>query len=141
MIIQELLKKHENLRLKMYLDSLGIPTIGYGFNLRDNPITQKIAQELLDLILTPIISQLSAYPWFTQLNENRQAAIADMAYNMGISNLLQFHRMLQALQERNYQEAASQMLNSLWAKQVGIRAPEDAEIIRTGKSVLDSGTS
>lgn len=141
MNLQELLKKHEGLRLKMYLDSLGIPTIGYGFNLRDNPITQEIAQELLELVLSPIVSKLSAYPWFTQLNEDRQAAIVDMAYNMGISNLLQFHHMLQALQGGNYQEAASQMLNSLWAKQVGIRAQEDAEIIRTGRSVLDSGTS
>lgn len=141
MNLQELLKKHEGLRLKMYLDSLGIPTIGYGFNLRDNPITQEIAQELLELVLSPIVSKLSTYPWFTQLNEDRQAAIVDMAYNMGISNLLQFHHMLQALQGGNYQEAASQMLNSLWAKQVGIRAQEDAEIIRTGRSVLDSGTS
>ena len=141
MNLQELLKKHEGLRLKLYQDSLGIPTIGYGFNLRDNSITQEIAQELLDLVLSPIISQLSSYPWFTQLNEARQAAIVDMAYNMGISNLLQFHHMLQALQEGNYQEAASQMLNSLWAKQVGIRAQEDAELIRTGQSGPDSDSA
>ena len=132
MNIQDLIKKHEGLRLNMYLDSLGIPTIGWGFNLRDNAISTDIAQALLNFILSPILSQLATYDWFNKLNDVRQAAIVDMAYNLGLSKLLQFQHMLQAIEAGNFDDAADEMLNSLWAKQVGSRAQEDASLIRNG---------
>ena len=41
--------------------------------------------------------------------------------------------MLDALQERDYKRAAQEMLNSLWAKQVGTRAQELAYAMEHGE--------
>lgn len=55
-----------------------------------------------------------------------------MAYNLGISGLLKFKKMLKTLEEENYPKAAKEMLDSLWAIQVGKRADHLAYLMRHG---------
>lgn len=81
-----------------------------------------------------ITLQLSrALPWFVGLEEPRQAVLINMAYNMGVSALLGFRATLTAVQRGLYTEAATQMLDSLWAKQVPRRAQRLAQQMRTGQ--------
>ena len=55
-----------------------------------------------------------------------------MAFNMGQTRLQGFRRMLLAISMENWDEAASQMLDSRWAVQVGNRARELSQMMKEG---------
>lgn len=127
------LKEDEGRRLRMYYDSLGVPTIGYGHSL-ENPITDRAASVILMDDLEHTLAQLDKrLPWWHQLNDARQNALANMAYNLGVEGLLGFTHMLQALKEGDWHRARDEALNSRWASQVGDRARRIAQVFLTGK--------
>jgi len=45
-----------------------------------------------------------------------------MAFNLGITRLLNFKKFLGALELKHYKTAAAEMMDSRWATQVGPRA-------------------
>jgi len=45
-----------------------------------------------------------------------------MAFNLGITRLLNFKKFLGALELKHYKTAAEEMMDSRWATQVGPRA-------------------
>lgn len=55
-----------------------------------------------------------------------------MCFNVGVSGLLAFKRMLAACERGDYGRAAEEMLDSKWAKQVGGRADELARMMQEG---------
>ena len=117
--------------LRMYLDSLDIETIGYGHNLRDKPITKAAADQIFRDDLTDIQLEVThAFPWYTDLTQPRQWVILDMTFNLGLAGLKKFVKFLQAVELGNYDTAADEMLDSLWAKQVKDRALELAGMMR-----------
>jgi lysozyme len=63
----------------------------------------------------------------------RADVLVNMAFNMGVNGLLKFKKMIAAIDDRNYDEAAIEMLNSRWAVQVGKRANELSKQMRTGE--------
>jgi lysozyme len=129
-----LLIKHEGLRLKPYVDTVGKLTIGVGRNLTDVGITLAEANFLLENDLNKVITVLTArLPWLYTLNSARQIVLLNMAFNMGVEGLLQFHTTLALIQAGHYDQAASAMLQSKWATQVGQRAIELARIMQTGE--------
>src|SRR5271157_1710327 len=129
---QTLIQKHEGLRLTVYTDTRGHPTIGYGRALDVKGISQSEALFLLHNDITLVRSQLSSFPWFARLDGTRQAALIDMAYNLGFGGFGKFQNMLDALMKGDYDAAADAMLDSEWARQVPNRANEDADLIRKG---------
>jgi lysozyme len=62
----------------------------------------------------------------------RQCALIDMAFELGETGLAQFNGMRLAIKAGNWDIAASQALQSLWAHQVPGRAMMDAEMLRSG---------
>ena len=72
-------------------------------------------------------------PFLPSLSETRQAALIDMAFNLGISRFMTFKKMIAALKRNDFEEGARQMLDSRWANQVGQRAIRLSEIMRTGE--------
>jgi lysozyme len=56
-----------------------------------------------------------------------------MIFNMGLGGVLNFKKMIAAIQEQNYEMAATQMLDSTWSQQVGKRALELARMMVSGK--------
>jgi lysozyme len=127
------LMRDEGVKLKVYRDSLGIETIGVGRNLRDKGITQDEALFLLENDLDECIHDLSVFPWFVALDPVRQRVVVDMRFNLGPSRLRSFTRTLAAVARGDYEAAATGMLKSKWAKQVGQRAVRLAAMMRTGK--------
>ncbi len=128
--------RHEGLKTTVYLDSLGNETIGCGRNVdhRGGGITEAEALYLLDNDIARVQAELDhALPWWRSMDEVRQQVLANMSFNMGLATLLRFHNMLGALEHHNYDQAAQEMLDSRWAKQVGKRAVELAERMRTGQ--------
>ena len=133
MTIEERLSQEEGRKNKPYTDTVGKLSIGVGRNLTDVGLSDdEIDYLLANDIKRATVSLNTALPWWTSLDSVRQKVLLDMCFNMGINSLLEFHNTLSFMQAGDYNSAANGMLNSLWAKQVGIRADKLAVMMRTG---------
>ena len=125
----------EGIRLKPYRDSLGVLSIGIGRNLDDVGITQDEAMLLLQNDIRKAYADLTtALPWVQTLDDVRQNVLIAMTFNMGIGGLLRFKNTLNLIKRHEYNQAASAMLQSLWATQIGARAKRLADQMRTGSN-------
>jgi lysozyme len=123
----------EGLKLRLYLDSKGIPTIGVGRNLRDKGISEATAYQMLEEDLDEVERDLSTLPWWAGLDPIRQLVLADMRFNLGPTRFREFKHMLKAVERKDYFLAAAEMLNSQWSKDVGTRAQKLAILMETGQ--------
>lgn len=131
--LRVLLTRHESYRQFPYVDITGHITVGIGRNLSDRGISTTEAFELLDDDIIYFSDKLNhVLPWFSKLNEPRQIALIDMCFNLGVQGMLNFHEMIIALQNGDFDKASDEMLNSKWAAQVGERATCLSSIIKTG---------
>ena len=130
----EQLKRHEGVELKPYKDTVGKWTIGVGRNLDDIGISEQEAEMLLLNDIKEAERQLIAtMPWTQELDEVRFSALLNFVFNVGIGTASKFVNAMALLKQRNYDMAADEMLNSRWSKQVGQRAIDVTEQIRTGE--------
>jgi lysozyme len=129
----ESIRKHEGWRNKAYQDSEGIWTIGYGTNLQELVIDKGLGEGWLHQQVNEAIAAANRFPEYELLNDTRQDVFVEMVYNMGPSRVAGFRKMLQAIREGDWEEAAIQMLDSKWARQVGRRARTLAELMEAGK--------
>ena len=126
------LKRHEGRRLRPYRDTVGKLTIGYGRNLEDVGISKDEAEIMLGNDIDTVERLLAGVDGYDKLNAERQTVVANMAFNIGLMRLQGFRRMWAAIRRSDYDSAAFEMLDSKYARQVGARAVELAEIMRTG---------
>ena len=131
-LLEQELMRDEGLRLKVYKDSEGIETIGVGRNLQKG-ITREEAMFLLDNDIKAAIQDAMTFDWYNDLDEIRQRVIINMIFNLGLYKFGKFKKTIQYLREHKYKEASEEMLDSKWAKQVGIRARRLAKMMRTGQ--------
>ena len=131
---EDLIKKHEGLRLTPYADSLGILTIGYGRNLErgGGGITQDEALILMLNDLDRAHKDLRKFAWFRRLNDTRQAALCDLRYQLGPTTFRKFKKFMAALAVDDYATARLELLDSRYATQVPKRANEIANMIEAG---------
>jgi lysozyme len=115
----ELIKEFEGLKLKPYLCSAGVPTIGYGstfyldgrkVTLQDPPITQQEANELLNHTLQKVFipGTLRACPVLIA-HPNKLGAIVSFAYNLGVGRL-QASTLRRRINEQDWEAAANELL-------------------------------
>lgn len=131
-VIPDLLRD-EGLKLKPYTDTRGKLSIGVGRNLTDVGISREEAGDLLAHDVARVRVGLAAtLPWWDRLDPGRQRVLVNMAFNLGVTGLLAFHDLLDAVARRDWETAASEMLESAWAGQVGARATRLAAQMRTG---------
>lgn len=71
-------------------------------------------------------------PWWRRLSDLRQDVLANMAFNLGVTKLEGFVHTLRFIHDGLWDAAASGMLESAWADQVGARAQRLAAQMRTG---------
>jgi lysozyme len=129
----EVLVRHEGMRLKPYLDSEGIMTIGVGRNLEDKGISESEAMHLLNNdVQDAYMEAFDQVPGFPGMNGVRKRVMVNMVFNLGITRLKGFRRMFVALKLGDFENASREMLDSKWASQVGNRALELANQMRTG---------
>ena len=144
------LKRHEGLRLQPYFCSKGKLTIGIGRCIDTNPftvaelkvigdwrrgITREMAYYLLRNDIKRVIKECkNSIPFFDKLDDERQYALIDMTFQLGIYGVTRFKKMLSALAVGNYKEAARQCLDSKYARDdTPSRAKRIANIIETGR--------
>jgi lysozyme len=129
------LKKEEGFKSHPYKDSVGLLTIGYGFNI--DPSGPGLAEDESEAVLQIKVNKVKAalvlaLPWTTELDGARFDVLLDMAYNLGLTGLLQFKNTLEMVKVGNYKGAAVGMLQSRWAQQVGQRALNLAKQMESG---------
>lgn len=131
--LRNLLVNHEGYKQFPYADTTGHLTVGIGRNLSDRGISQTEAFTLLDDDILYFYAKLnSQFSYFSHLNEDRQIALIDMCFNLGINHFLSFDKMNAALEINDFNTAADEIMHSKWEEQVGERAHQIAAIIRTG---------
>lgn len=128
--IKDWIKKHEGLSLNIYRDSVDKITVGVGRNLSDNGISSEEADFLLDNDIQRCIKELLPFSWYLDQPQSVKNALVNMCFNLGITRLLKFKRMIAALEVNDYERAATEALDSRWAKQVGARALDVAGVMR-----------
>jgi lysozyme len=71
-------------------------------------------------------------PWYLGIGWARQAVLLNMGFNLGVTGLLKFKKMLAACQSMDFKRAAAEMRSSAWAGQVKSRAEELIKQMETG---------
>ena len=134
--LEDQLIDHEGLELSLYKCTGDKWTIGVGRNLDDRGITEDEARYLLKNDIAIVEEELlRAKPSVADLDAVRQRVLVDMGFNLGLPILLKFQNMWAAIEDEDWIDAAEQMLDSRWAKQVGRRAARLADAMRSGEWV------
>lgn len=147
-----MLTRHEGRRTHVYVDTLGHPSIGIGFNLDRAGASSTIAavgadydavrageqdlsEEQVDQLFSADLDWAFAaarrqVQGFDSMHDSAKLAVVDMMF-MGETAFSTFKKMIAALEALNYQEAADQILDSKWYTQVGNRGPEIVDLMRS----------
>lgn len=137
MDVYEQLRREEGSRRSAYQDSLGYWTIGVGrlIDVRKNAgLSDDEIEYLLKNDVVRLVAALTReFPWFASLNEPRQGALINMAFQMGVEGLRGFKQTLAAIRDEHFAHAAQLMLISKWAQQTPARARRMARQIETGE--------
>ena len=134
----ESVKKHEGYRNKVYLDTLGKRTVGVGplcvedFWEDNKEYEEKFLMDILQKDLQGAIEGaedlINNCPSGGKANISDEAKIIiiEMVFQLGKTGVSKFRNMWKALQQNppQYSVAASEMLDSRWAKQTPNRAKE-----------------
>jgi lysozyme len=132
-IVLAQIRKHEGLRLKPYQDSVGKTTIGIGRNLDDRGVTaEEAAMMALNDIKAAHHELWVNFPWYNALTGDRKYAWINLCFNMGMPRLKGFKMAIAAMEQSKYSVAADEILDSKYARQVGQRAIDIANMIRRG---------
>jgi GH24 family phage-related lysozyme (muramidase) len=140
--VRALICFNEGLALTARPDAKGKWEIGVGHDIPapapGEPVptcTREEAYATLDNIDLPAAvahAQADVGDAWDSLGPVRQAALTDMAFELGAHGLDEFQKMLDVLERGDWQTAHDEALNSEWAKQVPGRAERDALMLLTG---------
>ncbi len=133
----------EGLRERVYLDSLEFPTVGIGhllskaecekYQVGDQwPLLRIYAVHETEIAQIKQDFRLLFSP--DGINIPRRIALLSMIFQLGRGGVAGFRRMCAAVDARNWSEAATEALDSRWAKeQTPERAGRIAETLRSGR--------
>ncbi len=133
--IKKMIQRHEGYMPRVYMDTVEVPTGGYGHAfLVGSPISHEVADLLFKDDYNRCIKDYEQLrPLIGELDPIRRAVIIDMLFNLGLPRLKEFKKTLAAIRAKDYEEAAEEMIDSKWHRQVGYRAKRLAKMMRTGE--------
>lgn len=131
MSLLENIKAHEGFRDHIYKDSVGKPTVGYGFlvaalspdELKLNggkvePMSREVAEQILNLKVAKLQKRvLECLPWLSNKPQSIQDTILEMAYQLGLAGLMGFHHTLGCIEAGDYAQATKNLKASLLYRQ------------------------
>lgn len=137
----------EGFRDHPYYCTAGYPTIGYGFRIaglgRHDPLPVGMRMSLRDAdtklrdLVDSNAKTISANPdiasAFDRSSDVRKAVMLSIAHQLGMYGLLKFKKFLTAMSVGSYQDAASQLINSLAARQTPNRWGRNAAMVESGE--------
>lgn len=131
--LKNMIKCHEGYRKFPYRCSAGKLTIGWGHNLEDNGISVEVAEQMLDEDIQRAYKDITyVFPDFQNFSRNRQNALIDMLFNLGLTKFCLFTKMIEAVRKGDWSRAAKEAKDSKWHNQVGSRAVEIENLLRKG---------
>ena len=131
--LRKQLEIDEGIKHDIYLDHLGLPTFGIGHLITDadpesgqavgTTISDERVQAALEADVVSIIEDCNKlYDDFDELPEEVQLIIANMMFNMGRTRLSKFRGMKRGVDNKDWNAAADEMVDSRWYRQVTNRA-------------------
>ena len=131
--LREEIAADEGCKYEVYLDHLALPTCGVGHLITENdeeydkPVGTVVEEErvrrLFALDIAVTIDECKVlYPDFDDFDEELQHILCNMMFNMGRPRLSRFKLMQAAIDNKDFNEAAEQMIDSRWHDQVPNRA-------------------
>lgn len=138
MSLIENIKAHEGFRDHIYKDSVGKPTVGYGFLVaalspdelklnggKAEPMSKEVAEKILNLKVAKLRKRVpECLPWLASKPQSVQDTILEMAYQLDIAKLLGFKYTLQCIEAGNYAQAARNLRASLLYRQTPKRVED-----------------
>ena len=139
--LREQLEIDEGVKYDIYLDHLGLPTFGIGHLVTKTdpesgqavgtPISKERVAECFDMDVQSVINDCNKlYEDFENLPEEVQQIIANMMFNMGYTRLSKFKGMKRGVDSKDWNQAADEMVDSRWYRQVTNRANRLGERMR-----------
>ena len=149
--IKQMVIANEGWKTKPYKDTRGYWTVGVGHLINpkspktlpkewDRELTNEEVRQLFETDFDAHLKQAQKTPGWDKANEAGKAGLVDLTYNMGGWWYTKFVKAAALLKEGNFKDAALELKNSDWYKQVGGRAPVTISLISSG-SVNDKGGS
>ena len=121
----------EGLRLKPYKCTGDKWTIGVGRNLEAKGISEDEAMLLLDNdIKDAKAAARRLIRTFDKLSDDRKIALVSMVFQMGERGVSKFRNMIKCIEMQSFDIAATEMLDSVWARQTPNRAKRLAEMMK-----------
>tara|TARA_R100000781_G_C4062908_1_gene121659 strand:- start:601 stop:1005 length:405 start_codon:yes stop_codon:yes gene_type:complete len=117
---------NEGFRSEVYKCSEGVDTFGHG-------LTYITEEESLDILAKRIpkrhLELMDRVDWYDALPQKVKEVVIEMTYQLGISGMLKFKKMIANMKEKNWQLAANEMKDSLWYRQTKSRCEQLAQIV------------
>ena len=131
--LREQLEIDEGVKYEIYNDHLGLATFGIGHLVipADKEYGEKIGtviseervRECFDKDVQSVLRDCTLlYKDFDELPEEVQQIVANMMFNMGYNRLSKFKGMKRGVNAKDWKQAADEMIDSRWYKQVTNRA-------------------
>jgi lysozyme len=147
MTVRDFITRHEGRKDKPYKCPAGFKTIGAGWNMDANPLPGdirdylrahgRILDEHIDRLLTMSINTAASdckrlFPLFENFSDNRKMALIDFVFQLGQGGAGKFVRMIAAVNSGRWEDAAREMRDSNYYRQVPGRAEEVIDLIKEG---------
>ena len=131
--LMEELKYDEGVIYRIYKDHLGYPTFGIGHLIVEGdtekgqsvgtPVSEDRVTTAFDADIKLVLNDcVKLFSDFDELPEEVQRVIANMMFNMGYTRLNKFNNFKAAVNARDWNKAADEMIDSRWYRQVTKRA-------------------
>jgi len=125
MTLEERIMEHEGFIPKIYKDTRGLATIGYGHLVtKQDPFIEDVEypeEELYDLFLKDLQKAKNGAEEIVghlkELHPTAKEIIVEMVYQLGVTGVRRFLKTLLHLENRDYKNASLEMLDSAWRKQ------------------------
>ena len=135
------LAEDEGCKYEIYLDHLGYPTFGIGHLIRASdpengqpvgtPVSEDRVKQAFESDIETVLEDCARlYDNFYELPEEVQLIIANMMFNLGYPRLSKFKGMKAGVDAGRWSDAADEMVDSQWYRQVTNRAERLVERMR-----------
>ena len=139
--LREQLEVDEGCVYEIYNDHLGYATFGIGHLVTESdpeqgqslgtPVSSDRVAEAFESDIQSVLRDCNIlYSDFDDLPEEAQQVIANMMFNLGRPRLSKFAGMKRGVDARDWNQAADEMVDSRWYRQVGARAERLVERMR-----------
>lgn len=120
-LAKRMLTVDEGKSRRIYPDSRGVLTIGIGHNCVGNDLSDRAIDLIFedDLLQAAVgICKVFSPELLESIGTNRKLALLNLMFNLGAGRFGKFKRMIAAVNEQRWEDAAAELFDSAWAYQV-----------------------